>query len=327
MADAGTLKALNLKKIREVLRTGCPISKTALTDKTGLSFPTVSKLVDELVMTHELRIVGSQVSSGGRSGRIYQYNQDFCSAVVMILDGQTIDWFILDSLGMTKNQGVLQLEGDLLETLILLLQTSHHRDPSLCCFVVGIAASTNGETVQESFVYPQLKGVNLLKELEQASGLKGAVGNDMGYAAEGSWQRLRMNDKTSLVSFYLGQCGFGSSFVYRGQALRGAHHLAGEIELLPWIHDAKLNADLQPDTIPEAVLQCMAAYAVIADPDFIQLYSHPFFIKHFDEIEAVIKQSCAEALAPKLLLSDSFRVDYELGLSRHAQTLMAQLTD
>ena len=227
MADAGMLKQINLQKIRNAFLAGEPFSKTELAEKTGLSFPTVGKIVDEMVGTQQLQIVGTRNSSGGRCSRIYQYNADFRNAIAMILEGQNLDWFILDSLGMTKNQGRIEIDGDLLGTLTGLLLQARRQEPSLCCFCLGIAANTNGETVQQSFEYPQLKGMNLLKELESASGLKASFGNDMWISAEGCWQRCRMNDHTTLISFYLGICGFGSSFVVGGKTIKGAHLVAG----------------------------------------------------------------------------------------------------
>ena len=47
MADAGMLKQINLQKIRDAFLMGGPFSKTELAEKTGLSFPTVGKIVDE----------------------------------------------------------------------------------------------------------------------------------------------------------------------------------------------------------------------------------------------------------------------------------------
>ena len=64
--------------------------------------------------------MGMQSSSGGRCSRLYQYNPDFRNAIALILEGQTIDWFLLDSLGMTKNQGHIDVEAGLLETLSLI---------------------------------------------------------------------------------------------------------------------------------------------------------------------------------------------------------------
>ena len=324
MADAGMLKQINLQKIRDAFLMGGPFSKTELAEKTGLSFPTVGKIVDEMVAARQLQIAGTGSSSGGRCSRIYQYNADYRNAIAMILEGQNLDWFILDSLGMTKSQGRIEIDSDLFDTLVGLLLQARRQEPSLCCFCLGIAANTNGETVQQSFEYPQLKGMNLLKELECASGLNGTLGNDMWISSEGYWQRCRMNDHTTLISFYLGSCGFGSSFVVGGKTVKGAHQVAGEIELLPWVREAGLNANQWPDTLPESILRCILTYAIITDPDFIQLYTHPFFVDHFDEIQTQLNACFAPVQPPVLLLSDDFRADYEIGLSRRAMQLMNQ---
>ena len=324
MSDAATLKQLNLQKIRNAFLEGEPFSKTELAEKTGLSFPTVGKIIDEMVNSHQLQIVGMRNSSGGRCSRIYQYNPDFHNAIALILEGPRLDWFVLDSLGMTKNQGRIEIESDsdLFDTLAGLLLQARRQEPSLCGFCLGIAANTNGETVQQSFEYPQLKGINLLKELECVSGLKGSLGNDMWISAEGCWQRCRMNDQTTLISFYLGSCGFGSSFVIGGKTLKGAHQVAGEIELLPWIRKEGLNMNTWPEALPEAILHCILTYAIITDPDFIQLYTHPFFIRYFDEIQTQLNACFSGVQPPVLLLSDDFRADYEIGLSRRAMQLM-----
>lgn len=125
MADAGMLKQINLQKIRDAFLMGGPFSKTELAEKTGLSFPTVGKIVDEMVAARQLQIAGTGSSSGGRCSRIYQYNADYRNAIAMILEGQNLDWFILDSLGMTKSQGRIEIDSDLFDTLVgLLLQAA-----------------------------------------------------------------------------------------------------------------------------------------------------------------------------------------------------------
>lgn len=81
MADAGMLKQINLQKIRDAFLMGGPFSKTELAEKTGLSFPTVGKIVDEMVAARQLQIAGTGSSSGGRCSRIYQYNADYRNAI------------------------------------------------------------------------------------------------------------------------------------------------------------------------------------------------------------------------------------------------------
>mgnify|MGYP005937638003 CR=1 FL=1 len=53
MADAGRLKQVNMTLIREAMRGGGEHSKNELARRTGLSFPTVSRIVDDLVEADE----------------------------------------------------------------------------------------------------------------------------------------------------------------------------------------------------------------------------------------------------------------------------------
>ena len=77
-----------------------------------------------------------------------------------------------------------------------------------------------------------------------------------------------------------------------------------------------------PEALPEAILHCILTYAIITDPDFIQLYTHSFFIRYFDEIQTQLNACFSGVQPPVLLLSDDFRADYEIGLSRRAMQLM-----
>ena len=61
MADAGRLKQVNMTLIREAMRGGGEHSKNELARRTGLSFPTVSRIVDDLVEAGEAKETGKQI--------------------------------------------------------------------------------------------------------------------------------------------------------------------------------------------------------------------------------------------------------------------------
>ena len=132
MTNSPVFNEINREKLKEVLANGYPMSKAALAEMTGLDLPLVIRLVDELVKTREIQAVGTQSAGKGKSCRVYQYNTDCRSVIGLMLQGQTLDWFLLDSLGMTKNQGQIEVESDRQETMRLLLQTMRRCEPSLC---------------------------------------------------------------------------------------------------------------------------------------------------------------------------------------------------
>ena len=307
MTNSPVLNEINREKLKEVLANGYPMSKAALAEMTGLDLPLVIRLVDELVKTREIQAVGTQSAGKGKSCRVYQYNPDCRSVIGLILQGQTLDWFLLDSLGMTKNQGQIEVESDRQETLRLLLQTMRRCEPSLCCFALGVDFEADDD---------------LLKELEMASGLKGIIGSRMHFSAEGSGQRLRLKENNSLISFGFGQSGLSYSFVMNGKAQKDRLSRADEADSLPELHEENPSAELL-----QAQLQWIVNRVLAAEPDIVVFYAHPFFEQHRGEILAGLKRGYNTMPVPEVVIADTFQLDYEIGISRQAMALLEEFKD
>ncbi|WP_241675745.1 ROK family protein [Holdemania massiliensis] len=307
MTNSPVLNEINREKLKEVLANGYPMSKAALAEMTGLDLPLVIRLVDELVKTREIQAVGTQSAGKGKSCRVYQYNPDCRSVIGLILQGQTLDWFLLDSLGMTKNQGQIEVESDRQETMRLLLQTMRRCEPSLCCFALGVDFEADDD---------------LLKELEMASGLKGIIGSRMHFSAEGSGQRLRLKENNSLISFGFGQSGLSYSFVMNGKAQKDRLSRADEADSLPELHEENPSAELL-----QAQLQWIVNRVLAAEPDIVVFYAHPFFEQHRGEILAGLKRGYNTMPVPEVVIADTFQLDYEIGISRQAMALLEEFKD
>lgn len=307
MTNSPVLNEINREKLKEVLANGYPMSKAALAEMTGLDLPLVIRLVDELVKTREIQAVGTQSAGKGKSCRVYQYNPDCRSVIGLMLQGQTLDWFLLDSLGMTKNQGQIEVESDRQETMRLLLQTMRRCEPSLCCFALGVDFEADDD---------------LLKELEMASGLKGIIGSRMHFSAEGSGQRLRLKENNSLISFGFGQSGLSYSFVMNGKAQKDRLSRADEADSLPELHEENPSAELL-----QAQLQWIVNRVLAAEPDIVVFYAHPFFEQHRGEILAGLKRGYNTMPVPEVVIADTFQLDYEIGISRQAMALLEEFKD
>ena len=311
MTNSPVLNEINREKLKEVLSNGYPMSKAALAERTGLDLPLVSSIVDELVKTREIQAVGTQSVKAGKSCRVYQYNLDCRSVIVLMLQGQRIDWFLLDSLGMTKNQGQVEVESDQLETMLFLLQTMRRSEPSLCCFALGMDAKGEDEADED-----------LLKKLETASGLKGIIGSRMRFGAEGSGQRLRLTENHSLMSFGFGQSGLSGSFVVNGKVQKDMPSWTDASKPLPELHEENSS-----DELLQAQLQWIENSVLAADPDVVVFYAHPFFEQHKEEILAGLKQRYNTLPVPEVVTAENFQLDYEIGLSRQAMALLEEFKD
>ena len=83
MADAGKLKRENTALLRQAMQHGSA-GKNDLARLTHLSFPTVSRIVDEMVERGEAQEIGTAASTGGRCAMQYRLNrglQRWCSAL------------------------------------------------------------------------------------------------------------------------------------------------------------------------------------------------------------------------------------------------------
>ncbi len=69
---AHTLRQVNRSSILELLRTEAPLSRSELARRTGLSKPTISTIIDKLLLAGLLREVGltSPEPAGGQGHRI-----------------------------------------------------------------------------------------------------------------------------------------------------------------------------------------------------------------------------------------------------------------
>ena len=76
MADAGLLRQENTALLRRAMQDGV-FSKNELARQTGLSFPTVGRIIDDMVERGEAREAGVAASTGGRCAMRYELDMHY----------------------------------------------------------------------------------------------------------------------------------------------------------------------------------------------------------------------------------------------------------
>lgn len=74
MGGPELIKGINRQRILQAIRTGGPLSRAEVADRTGLTRPTVSSLVAELIEEGWVEEIGHGVSSGGRRPILLRFN-------------------------------------------------------------------------------------------------------------------------------------------------------------------------------------------------------------------------------------------------------------
>lgn len=240
-SEAGTVntRRLNRQRLLEALRRLGPISRAELAKRTGLSPPTVSALVEELV-TEEglLREVGVGVSSGGRPPILLEFNAEFGSLVGVDIGSRTTRFALADLQGQvvarhqerTKSDSAEATIAQVLAGIEMLVRQSGRDLAKL--FAVGIGAPgmtdvTTGRVISAA----NLAGwtdVPLRQIVEDRFHAPVQVDNDANMAALGERWRGVARQVNDFVFLALG-AGVGAGLVIGGRLHRGHHWYAGEI--------------------------------------------------------------------------------------------------
>ena len=120
MADNAQVRRENESLLRESLR-GSAYSKNELAHRTGLSFPTVGRIVDDMVSRGEAAESGEATSTGGRCAMRYALVPDFRLYLCLRLENRTLDWSVCDINGSAVERGEISCGNDILCDLDTLL--------------------------------------------------------------------------------------------------------------------------------------------------------------------------------------------------------------
>ena len=125
--------------------------KNDLARLTHLSFPTVSRIVDEMVECGEAQEIGTAASTGGRCAMQYRLNPQYRLFLCLRLEQDTLHWFVWDLDGTPLEQEQQTCSGDVRELLDTLLMRVRARYPRLAAVVLGFAGTMHNGIVTESF--------------------------------------------------------------------------------------------------------------------------------------------------------------------------------
>lgn len=234
------MKELNLLIALDTFRTVGEMSRASLARATGMSAPTASKSVQQLVD------VGLLVEDGRASGHIgkpatrVRFNAA-CGAVLGVdLGGTNLRLALSDLAGEILARTTEPIDRDAgPEGIVARIATVGNgllRENGVQLTAIGLA--TPGIVDTEAGIVGiarNLKGwrdVPIRKMLETAFGVPAVVENDVNAAAMGERWRGAARGHESFLFVSIGT-GVGAGLVLNGEIYRGAHFAAGEINLLP----------------------------------------------------------------------------------------------
>lgn len=324
MADAGKLKQENTRLLRRALHKGEQFGKNELARLTGLSFPTVSRIIDEMVHTGEVRELGTGTSTGGRCAMQIARDPAFRLSLCLRLENDILHWFVSDLDGRRIEERDTACKGDILQTISTLLTCVRARYPRLGAAAFGLSGTLKSGTVTEMFGRTELRGVSLAAFLQDTLGLPSVVQRDMHAVALGHVARSTKKPR-AVACIYLGPTGIGSSLALDGRVWSGANEFAGELHYLPIKNNLEYaKTHFEGVDMVAYYLQVIRAYAALVNPDRMVLYRDPLLEGKVDRIRSACAKTLPPQAVPELILSDEFYRDYEQGLFALAAGLIEE---
>jgi predicted NBD/HSP70 family sugar kinase len=236
------LRALNLRVVFELLHQEGPMSATAIARVTGLSKPTVSQVVAQLLELGLIRRAGSAKGAVGPKAQLFAIDRLAGAVLALDIGREAIRGSIVDLMGdalattsattpATTSKRVLAQVGTVVTKLVRQAEIDPDR---ICQGVVGTPGVIRPGEDHLSLV-PQLPGF-------ESSGVLGRIAdlveapvvfeNDVNLAAMGEHAGGVARGCDEFVFVSIG-AGVGMGAVHGGSLLRGASGLAGEIGYLP----------------------------------------------------------------------------------------------
>ncbi|MCY6960103.1 ROK family transcriptional regulator [Clostridium brassicae] len=324
MANSGTIKSINIKNILKVLNANESISKTDIAKYTGLSFPTVSSVIEYLIDKKEVNEVGRKDSFGGRCAKKYSLNPMYAVSLLLYLEGNKINWIINDFCRNRIESGNVIFENEILKKMDQIIALVKSRYCQLSSVIIGVASNINDGKIISKMEYNELQGVDIIKYFKDKYNIAVNVENDMNIAVRGYWERHDTKDMQVVVNIYIGDNGIGSSMVINGKVWRGISNFAGELHYLPICDDNIEQAKNGFDEIDivEYYGKIIQSYIALINPNLIVIYNNSYISDKLEEVKQYCKVRIPEEAMPEIILSNDFNDDYEYGLSKMASELI-----
>lgn len=331
------LKKVILRSIRAALLASESATKVELSEKLGISFPTISKFITQMEKAGELLSVGLDDSSGGRRAQRYAYNPDYKLGIALFLEKTETQYTIYNSFGEVKEKGTSSgFLQDGVETLTKQIESFIERYPRIGSLAFGVPGSVNDGRIIYIPGYEKFQNFDLKGYFETRFTLPVIVENDMNAAVLGYYDKMDTRENPSLIYLYFGQNGPGAGILAGGNVLRGSTSFSGEISFVPLydnhnFQQAITDAEGSVTAMHEmrgidAVSRLIATFTAILNPSSVIFCRDEVSAHLLDAIAAKSASYIKKEHLPKLTASD-WKEDYLNGLKRLGLDLILSTND
>lgn len=231
------LKKVNSSIIEHLVFENGPISKPELAKRTGLSLPTINKLVDDLEKNALLSSIGRTGKGAGRKAMLYETNRNSGCLIVCYFKEGSFLCRLVDMLNNTLIEKSFSLDSSsgkkAEDSIFNAIDTLKKQAPSKVK-IIGVGLPGVVLHGGRLLGIPQIsvwEGFNLGKTLSARYKTAIHIENNVKLSALGYFCVYSKEKQDSLVYLYVGN-GIGSGIIIDKQLYRGNVNFSGEISFM-----------------------------------------------------------------------------------------------
>ena len=259
------LRHTNALMILKLLREAGSCSRADLVRASGLSAPTVTNVVGDLLAADLIKPLGEGESSGGRPPDMISFKAERGCMLAVEITAGVLSFLLTDLTGIELDRAQVSLADQkttpeaicrLIGSQVRNLLRKHRKTrDKLLALVVGVPAITNVEDgiVLSISTLENWRSVPLRELLSKIVDCRVIIENDTNLAALGERYRGAAQTEETFININVG-AGVGAGIVLGGQIHHGAQWSAGEIAYLRLPHVLRRYPTLHEFGELEAVL-------------------------------------------------------------------------
>ncbi|MDQ0338586.1 glucokinase-like ROK family protein [Caldalkalibacillus uzonensis] len=234
--DQNLVKKINKCIVLHTIQTKSPISRSQISQATGLNKATVSSLVTELIKEHLVHEIGTGQSYGGRKPVMLYFNQNAGYSIGIDLGVNYILGVLTDLKGHIIEKIFVSLNKQdypyVINEVIKIIHKLFRQTPKSPYGIIGIGIGVPGIVNREGTILfaPNLnwRNINIKEEIKKEFDLPVIVENDANSGAHGEHIYGAGKNISNLVYVNIG-IGIGTGIIIDNKLFKGATGISGEM--------------------------------------------------------------------------------------------------
>ena len=252
---ASHLKDMNRYVVYNLINELGTTSRAQIAKLTGISAPTVIKIVSFLAEAGLVLELGEGESSVGRKPQMLTLNKDKLYSAVFFLEGEILTISVVDIVGQIKYKKALHCEPDF---VMIMGKISSGLVDGLFAEAgialdklmgIGIALPGIYDIAAQTLISAPMMGVHepfflgdTIHWMEQKYGVQVLVENDANCQCYGEFKFAKMPKNSDLLLISMGT-GLGAGLILEGKLRHGANFMCGEIGYISFQDDYTPGSD------------------------------------------------------------------------------------